>query len=567
MQKKKIVRMLLRVSSNQQLEADGDLSVQRRIVSDYVAGQEDWKLDKKEYFEGSKSGYKTAVSDRDVLQEAMEDAKNKEYDILVAYKDDRIGRRMWEIGAYVMTLKSYGVDIYTVKDGCISPDGDDIMGQMMLALRFGNAQKSSSDTGMRVKDTAQKLVQQGKFMGGAAPYGYELALSGELSKHGRALHKLVVVPEKAEVVKYIYDLSLNKEFGSSKIAKILNEDEYYKTMAPNDVWKGGTIASILTNPVYAGHVAYKRRERINGIYHRLDNNEWIKSSQPDENIQIIDGAVWDSVQDKRKIRADKYIKTLEHQGTNVIRRNEGMLSLIDVIHCGYCGGKMTNGTKYSYWKIKRTGEKRASKTPVYRCQMAKEGIPHDCAIQFRADMVEKIVFDSLLEYIGCLHEKEDIFETIEKNQNMERKSQEVEIKRLEKELEKTMQGITTMEQHIPEAMTGTYALSLEELVSVIHRQQEKKEEQEALIQEKKKKRKQTTVTTGEWEELKAQLPTWQQVFKEAGRETQRVLVNKLIDRIDVTNEQIVIRFKINLNDFLPRMSGGSPTTLYKRGSG
>ena len=105
MQEKRIVRMLLRVSSNQQLEADGDLSVQRRIVEDYIAGHPDWILDGKEYFEGSRSGYKTAVSDRDTLQEAMEDAGRKEYDILVAYKDDRIGRRMWEIGAYVMTLK------------------------------------------------------------------------------------------------------------------------------------------------------------------------------------------------------------------------------------------------------------------------------------------------------------------------------------------------------------------------------------------------------------------------------------------------------------------------------
>jgi len=566
MQKKKIVRMLLRVSSNQQLEADGDLSVQRRIVSEYVASKEDWKLDKKEYFEGSKSGYKTAVSDRDVLQEAMEDAKNKEYDILVAYKDDRIGRRMWEIGAYVMTLKSYGVDIYTVKDGCISPAGDDIMGQMMLALRFGNAQKSSSDTGMRVKDTAQKLVQQGRFMGGTAPYGYELVLSGELSKHGRALHKLVIVPEKAEVVKYIYDLSLNKEFGSTKIARILNEDAYYKTMAPNDVWKSGTITSILTNPVYAGHVAYKRRERVNGIYHRLEDIEWIKSSQPDENIQIIDGAIWDMTQDKRKSRANKYIKTLEHKGVNVIRRNDGTLSLIDVIHCGYCGRKMTNGSKYSYWKIKGTGEKRASKIPIYRCQAEQIGVPHDGVTRFRADMVEQVVFDSLSEYIGCLQEKEDVFEAIKRNQNTEKRAQEAEIKKLQKELEKTEQGIATMEQHIPEAMTGTYALSLEELVSMIHRQQEKKEGQEALIQEKKEKLKQIAVTTGEWEELRTQIPTWQQVFREAGTETQRVLVNKLIERIDVTNTQIIVRFKINLNDFLPRISGDSGTILYKHDS-
>ena len=83
---------------------------------------------------------------REILQEAYRDAKNHEYEILVVYKDDRIGRRMWEIGGYIMSLKSLGVDIYTVKDGCISPDSNDIMGQMMLALRYGNAQKSSADT-------------------------------------------------------------------------------------------------------------------------------------------------------------------------------------------------------------------------------------------------------------------------------------------------------------------------------------------------------------------------------------------------------------------------------------
>ena len=107
MMRKKRVRMLLRVSSNQQLEADGDLSVQRQLVKDYVENHEDWVLDKKEYFEGSNSGYKNAVSERDVLQNALADAQRQEYDILVAYKDDRFGRRMWEMGGYIMALKSY----------------------------------------------------------------------------------------------------------------------------------------------------------------------------------------------------------------------------------------------------------------------------------------------------------------------------------------------------------------------------------------------------------------------------------------------------------------------------
>lgn len=563
----KRVRMLLRVSSNQQLDADGDLSVQRQLVEEYIDRHEDWILDDKEYFEGSNSGYKNAVADRDVLQEALQDAERSEYDILVAYKDDRIGRRMWEVGAYVMALKRNGVDIYTRKDGCISPESSDVMGQMMLALRYGNAQKSSSDTGMRVKDTAQKLVQQGKFMGGSAPYGYELVLSGEISKHGRALHTLKIISEQAEVVRYIYSLSLNKEYGSSKIAKLLNEDDTYKTLAPKDTWKSGTITSILTNPVYAGHVAYKRRERVNGKYHRLDSEDWIKAVAPNEEIQIIDGDTWNRTQDKRKLRSDKYIKTLEHKNVKVIRRNDGMLSLIDVIYCGYCGHKLTNGTKYSYWTIQDTGEKRASKIPIYRCQATQAGIPHNKVYQFRADKIEKIIFECLGEYINKLQENDNVMTEIEANEAKERKKVEAEIKKLKKELSEITQEIETMQSNIPKAMTGKYPLTVEEIADAIHKHQEKENLQKQLIMEKEEVLKQDSINTADWKELKSKFPTWKQIFQKSDSHTQRVLVNKLIERIDVTNEQIVIRFRVNLNDFLPqpRISGGSDTTPCRHG--
>lgn len=547
----KRIRMLLRVSSNQQLETDGDLTIQRQIILDYIKKHEDWVLDGKEYFEGGTSGYKNNVDCRDKLQEALKDARNGEYDILVVYKDDRIGRLMWEIGAYVMTLKNYGVDIYTVKDNCISPASDDIMGQMMLALRFGNAQKSSSDTGMRVKDTAQKLVAKGRFMGGNAPYGYELVVSGELSKHGRMLRRLQIIPERAKVVKHIYDLSLNKEYGSAKIARLLNEDEHYKNMAPKDTWKSGTITSILTNPIYAGHVAYKRRERINGKYHRLDEKEWIRSNEPDENIQIIDGETWDKIQDKRKCRSDKYMDALKHKKVTVIKRNDGMLSLIDVAHCGYCGRKLTNGTKYSYWTIKDTGERRASKTPVYRCQAAQLGIPHNKVNQFRADNIEKIVFGYLGECISKMLEKEDIMIAFEHIQSKEKMAVEAEIRKLKKESDKIVNGITIMQEHIPDAMTGGYALSVEELANAIHRMQEKADEQQKVIAEKEKMLKQTSAAKNEGEKWKENPPAWKQLFKEADRQTHRILANKLIEQISIMQGKLVIRLKVNLNDFYP----------------
>ena len=552
----KRVRMLLRVSSNQQLEADGDLSVQRQLVKDYISGQTDWQLDEKEYFEGSNSGYKNAVADRDVLQEALQDAKAKEYDILVVYKDDRIGRRMWEIGAYVMSLKSFGVDIYTVKDGCISPESDDIMGQMMLALRYGNAQKSSSDTGMRVKDTAQKLVQKGKFMGGKAPYGYKLELSGEVSKHGRALHHLVVVPEQAEVVKYIYELSLHKEFGATKIAKLLNEHEVYKNRAPRDIWKCGTIVSILTNPIYAGYTAYKRRERIDGKYHKLESKDWIFAEKPDPEIAVIDENTWNRVQDTRKQRADKYIKTLENQNVTVIRRNSGILALIDVLYCGYCGRKMTNGSKYNYWTIKDTGERRTSKIAIYKCQNAWIGVPHDKTMQYRADQIEPVVFEAIAEYIGKLQENEDVFTQIEANQNQQKVIKQSELDKEQSELENIQSKIAVMESNIPNAMTGDYPLSLEELAGIIRKHRELEKKHRGRVEAKKAELDAMKVSMDDWENIRTKIPTWQDVFWNADITTKRVLVNKLIERIDITKDNINIRFKINLNDFftLPRIT-------------
>lgn len=565
----KKVRMLLRVSSNQQLEADGDLSVQRQLVVEYVKKHEDWELDSKEYFEGSKSGYKNSVADRDVLQEALHDAQSGEYDILVAYKDDRIGRRMWEIGAYVMTLKQYGVEIYTVKDGCISPEADDMMGQMMLALRYGNAQKQSADTGMRVKDTAQKLVQKGKFMGGKAPYGYRLELSGEISKHGRALHHLVIVPEEAEVVRYIYTLSLTKEYGSTKIAKVLNGHEIYKKLAPRDTWKSGTITSILTNPIYAGHTAYKRRERINGQYHRLGSDEWITSFEANDNITIIDGDTWNITQERRKRRGDKYIKTLEHKDVNVIRKNDGMLALIDVLHCGYCGRKMSNGSKYNYWTIKGTGEKRASKIAIYKCQNAWAGVPHNKTKQIRADIIEPIVFESIAQYIGKIQENEDVFNEIENNQNKERKRKQNELNKEKQTLKNLQDKIELMESKIPDAISGDYPLSLEELVSIIKKHKAQAQQQQEIVAAKEIELKNDSVSIREWEELKNKIPTWQDVFLNADISTKRVLVNKLVERIDVKKNEVVIRFKINLNDFIPqpRKCSDSGTTPYIHGSG
>lgn len=553
---KKIVRVLLRVSSDQQLEADGDLGIQRRIVLEDIRKHADWNLDSKEYFEGSNSGYKNSVADRDVLQEALRDAENGEYDILAAYKDDRLGRRMLEVPVYIMSLKNFGVDVYTVKDGLLTPAPGDITGLMMLTMRYGMAQKSSSDTGMRVKDTAQKLVQQGKFMGGKAPYGYRLEYSGEYSKHQRALKHLVIVPEQAEVVNYIYELSFHKEFGSGKIASTLNTDGRYSVLAPNDVWKSGTITSILTNPIYAGYTAYKRRERVNGKYHSLDSQEWILAEKPNDDITIVDRELWQKVQVKRQERGGKYRKNPKNENAAVISRNDGMLALIDVAYCGYCGRKLTNGTKYDYWTIKGTGERRTSRKAIYRCQNIWQGVPHEKMKLIRADKLEPIVFETLAEYISILQKNENVYEQMIENQKKEIRQLKRKISQEKNTLESIRKNIDILEDKIPQAITGTYMLSLKDLVHNIEKQKINEQKQAEIVEQMEIELINRPVSIEDWEALRSKIPTWQEIFLNADTSTKRVLVNKLIEHIAITEDKVVIRFKINLEEFLnqPRMT-------------
>lgn len=539
----KRARILLRVSSSQQLEADGDLTVQRQLVQDYIFSHEDWMLDEKEYFEGSSSGYKNPVASRNVLQDALQDARNKEYDILVAYKDDRIGRLMWEIGAYVMELKSYGVDIYTVKDGCISPSQDDIMGQIMLALRYGNAQKSSADTGVRVKDTARKLVAQGKFMGGTAPYGYELVLSGEISKHGRALHRLSVIPERAAIVRYIYELSLYREYGSQKIARILNEREEFRVLAPHSLWKSGTVSGILTNPVYTGHAAYKRREHVNGKYRRTDSHEWILSSEADRSIALIDMEAWKKVQEKRGRRRSKSAPKAEALPQSSPGPCSGPLAFIGILYCGYCGSRLINASRYSYWTLKATGERRSRKIPVYECPHALQGIPHAHRCRYRADSIEPPLFQAVSDFIERLLQKESLSHEMERIRKKAQKDKERELAKIKREYSGLQEKILMIEDKIPESLSGNSPFSPGELASLHARYREQSLALASLIRQKEPELEKLCASSRPRSGNGEEHLSWKELFLNADISAKRVLIRHVVRRIDIKESEIIIRFK------------------------
>ena len=80
-----------------------------------------------------------------------------------------------------------------------------------------------------------------------------------------------------------------------------------------------------------------------------------------------------------------------------------------------------------------------------------------------------------------------------------------------------------MESKIPDAMTGDYPLSLEELVSIIKNHKEQAQQQQEVITEKELELKNTSVSLNEWEDIRNKIPTWQEVFLNADVATKESL--------------------------------------------
>lgn len=539
---KKKVRTLLRVSSKQQLH-DDDIPIQRAEAEQFISKQPDWEFDR-EYIEKAVSAYKNTVQDREVLMEILEDARNHEFDILLTYMSDRIGRKE-EYSTYVATLNTLGIEVWTIKDGQLKTE--EHIDKLLNFIRFWQNEGESKKTSARVRDAQQEMVKSGKFVGGKAPFGYRLVPSGEVSNHGRLLKKLEIVEKDAEIVRKIYSLAIHQGYGYEKIAKTLNEEGI---PAPStDKWKTSTITSILKNPVYMGYYAINRR--INhGSCTRLDRRDWIYSENQIPEIVIISQQEWERAQEIREARKAKInnskqtsAKQYEEQ-YNVPFSTKGKLALIGLAYCGYCGKKLKNGSYCNHWTIKSTGEKRSAFTGRYVC-------PDKCPERscYSQNYLEEIVFSVVEKYMEKL-KKVDVTKEIQKMQAGHKDALDRELRENKKQQRTLKLDIETLEEKIPEAIRGEYFFSADKLSSLI---KEKEQTLKALAKEQKQieeKWRQTAAQREDIEQFIHIVPDWKEIFSEADPQTKQMLLSTMIDRIEVTDDNITIRFKIQLDNFM-----------------
>lgn len=503
----KRVNCLLRVSSRQQLRGD-DIPVQRSECRNYIDSHEDWYF-QKEYVEKAVSGFKTALKDRDILQEILADAKSESFDVLLVYMSDRIGRKEDESPFFVTTLNKLGIEVWSVKEGQIKTQ--EHIDKLLNYIRFWQAEGESRKTGARVKDAQETFVRAGKFVGGYAPFGYRLEYSGAISNHGRALKKLVVNEEQIPIIEKIYDYAVRFQYGDLKIAKALNEE---KIPAPKDIWKAGTIARILQNPVYMGYLAYNRRKRNekNGRLERIPMEQWILSNLPNPELVIVPETIWWQAQKLREARRPTCQAGTE-RGTNRQTGTErgttcqtgterrltcqaaipritatGQLTLLGLVYCGSCGGRLTNGSKYNYWTT-RAGEKRKSYVGRYRClnqtigSLQCSGKPGYAAKELETIVTEVVI--RCLCHFPAVDVTEKVQEARREKLQQQRKEQERrrrEKQRLQKEKQELERDREVLQKEIPAALRGESSFSSEQLALLLAQKEEQIRNIEQVIE-------------------------------------------------------------------------------------
>lgn len=537
----KKVRTLLRVSSRQQLH-DDDIPIQRAEAKQYIEKHTDWVFDK-EYLEKGISAYHNGVDDREVLQEIMQDAKNGEFDILLAYMSDRIGRQE-EYSFYVAELNRLGIGVWTIKDGQLKTE--EHIDKLLNYIRFWQNEGESKKTGMRVHDTMAEMVKEGKFVGGKAPYGYKLVLSGEISNHGRALHRLVIVPKHAEVVRQIYSYAVNQGMGFQKIANTLNENGIPAPIL--EKWKSGTVRSILMNPVYMGYIAYNRRKDGHANSTRLDRKEWIYAREQNPEIMIVPQEIWERAQEIREARKKRINESkqttsdLYMEQYNVPFSTRGKLALTGLVYCGYCGKRLKNTGYANHWTSKKTGEEKVSYAGRYGC-------PNHCKPRssYSQEYLESIVFATVESYLENL-KKIDVSNEIEEMQSQQSKSITREMKDLEKEIKNLVSDIATLEEKLPDAIRGDFAFSVEKLSVMVNEKDSRKNEMEIARKRLKRQLEEISVHSEEMKQLIDLMPKWSELFQESDTQTKQMVLSALVDRIIVKEEEITIKFKIRPED-------------------
>lgn len=357
---------LYRISTDKQDEA-----MQKRSCRDFCETNGLNIID--EYTEIDVSGFKIPLKNRYELIKILMKAEKNEFDILLIYNNDRLTRRSDEAPHILQVLSNNNIRVFeTSTDNEIKTDSH--MDKLINFFNSWTAEFESIKTSMRVKSSFLDKNEEGKFLGGL-PFGYRLINTSLKNKRGKYINKMIIDENEADIVRIIFDLYINKNMGTVRIANHLNENSHLTRKKKESIdhninvtdnqylWRASTITRILRNPVYIGLKSYNKtkstRDKI------VKNNRGDYKLQPyNENLRIISNEDFYQagfLLERRKKRKNVQISTA------TISENALCSGLI---YCR-CGAKLKTGYSLSKYHRKKDDKDIKLKVYYYYCPNSK----------------------------------------------------------------------------------------------------------------------------------------------------------------------------------------------------
>ena len=171
----KRVMCLYRVSTKGQVDKQDDIPMQRRECLDFIGRRDDWVF-MGERMEKGVSGYKVSAADRDAIIEIRDMAEKKQFDVLLVFMFDRLGRREDETPFLVKWFIENGIEVWSTREGQQKLDSQ--VDRLLNFMRYWAASGESEKTSIRVKAAHTQMTEDGKWRGGKCPFGYKLVRNG-----------------------------------------------------------------------------------------------------------------------------------------------------------------------------------------------------------------------------------------------------------------------------------------------------------------------------------------------------------------------------------------------------
>ncbi len=219
-------------------------------------------------------------------------------------------------------------------------------------------------------------LQEGKYIAGTAPYGYE-----KYKLTGQKGYSLRIVPDQAEVVRRIYHLytvgapdetGIPKPIGSYRIANQLSGGGI---PSPGGVrWTATAVRDILKNPVYAGMLRWAYRP----VIRKVEGGVVTTSTPVSDHATVVNGmheaivprAVWDTAQ--------------RMMAASVPPKKMAANPLAGILFCAECGRAMVQTVSGHGTKIARLV------CPTPGCQ----------TVSHRTDRVEAALLDAMRRWLS-----------------------------------------------------------------------------------------------------------------------------------------------------------------------